>query len=59
MSNPTYTPSAQVARLLAELQMPQCMCVEGSECFRVVPEGEGYCVPCWSGYHAHGYGGGR
>jgi hypothetical protein len=55
---PTYTPSERVERLLARLKMPICQCeVDGDRCFRVVPEGQAYCVPCAPPDAYHGPGG--
>jgi hypothetical protein len=70
MSNPTYTPTAEVNAMLAALKMPICRCGAGTDdpCFRVVAytvaavsvrtKGRRpvatHCTPCQQGYHGEG-----
>jgi hypothetical protein len=58
MPKRTYTPSERVDRLLDSLKMPICQCrAHGERCFRVVPAGQKYCVPCTPPNAYHGPGG--
>jgi hypothetical protein len=54
----TYTASERVAAMLDALNLPICQCrAQGEQCFRVVPEGQQYCLPCTPPRAYHGPGG--